>query len=51
MTKGPVATAGSILIFSKSNGIPEPTKAATDIEETTASPTEIARGKKIGSVL
>ena len=38
VTKGPVATAGSILSFAKAMGTKEPTNAATAIELTTAPP-------------
>ena len=42
VTKGPVATAGSIFILAKTIGIREPIRAATDMELRTASPTDKA---------
>ena len=42
VTKGPVATAGSILILAKAIGTSDPTSAATDIEQRTASATASA---------
>ncbi len=43
VTKGPVATAGSILTRANNIGTKDPTKAAIDMELTTANPTEIAK--------
>ena len=43
VTKGPVATAGSIFILANPIGTNEPTSAATDIEEITASATDMAK--------
>ena len=42
VTKGPVATAGSIFILARVIGTKEPTNAAADMEQTTASPTDMA---------
>ena len=42
VTKGPVATAGSIFILANAIGTNEPTSAATDMEEITARATDIA---------
>ena len=43
VTKGPVATAGSIRTLAKSIGTNDPTSAAIDMELTRAMLTEIAR--------
>ena len=43
VTKGPVATAGSILILAKIIGTIDPDNAASVIEQTTAIPTDKAR--------
>ena len=42
VTKGPVATAGSIFILANAIGTNEPTSAATDMEERTARATDMA---------
>jgi len=42
VTKGPVATAGSIFILANPIGTNEPTSAATDMEHTTARATDTA---------
>ncbi len=49
VTKGPVATAGSMLSLSKIRGTMDPTRAATDMEVIMASPTANDNGNANGS--
>ena len=47
VTKGPVATAGSIFTLAKAMGTKEPTRAASDMEDKTASATDTASASKL----